>query len=80
MRYSLCRATAEPYRDAVDDACLLVVPAPLFVLAGGPATAVVSDTSRWAEAKLSETRALCVAGEQMIIVYRMRATKLGAGS
>lgn len=75
---SLWRATPEHYRESIDPACLMVVPAPPFVLSGEAAVAAASNTPRWAEAKFSETRVSRVAAGLIVIAYRMLATTPGA--
>ena len=72
---SLWRATAEHYRESIDNACLMVVPAPPFVLSGAQAVAAVSKTPRWAEAKFSESKVSRVQEGLIVIAYRMLATR-----
>ncbi len=76
---SLWRATPEHYRESIDDACLMVVPSPPFVLSGAEAVAAVSNTPRWAEAAFSEQRVSRVQEGLIVIAYRMWATKPDAG-
>jgi len=53
---SLWKADAAQYRAAIDDACLMVVPQPPFVLGGAEAVAAVTETPRWTEVAFSEAR------------------------
>jgi hypothetical protein len=45
---------AEHYRELIDDECLMVVPAPPYVMGGAQAVEAVSKTPRWSSVTLSE--------------------------
>lgn len=51
---SLWTGDAQHYRELVDTECLMVLPAPPFVMTGQQAIEAVSSTPRWTKAMLTE--------------------------
>ena len=72
---SLWTADADHYRESIDDACLMVLPTPPFVMTGEQAIVAVIDTPRWDTVKLSE-RSVARPEEGLIVVaYRAQASR-----
>ena len=72
---SLWTGSAEHYRKLIDPECLMVLPEPPFVLAGGQAIAAVTDTPRWARVATS-LRQISRPQEGLIVVaYKVEAFK-----
>lgn len=74
---SLWTGDAEHYRELVDPECLMVVPAPPFVLAGDQAISAVSNTPRWTNVTLSEKRVSRPQEGLIVIAYKAEAEKSG---
>ncbi len=51
---SLWTGDADHYRASIDEACLMVLPQPPYVLSGEEAIEAVADTPRWTSVTLSE--------------------------
>lgn len=68
---------AEHYHEAIDDECLMVLPAEPFVLTGRQAIAAVSKTPRWSKVDLSERQVLRPQEGLIVVAYRANATKEG---
>lgn len=75
---SLWTADEAHYRESIDPACLMVVPAPPYVVDGEAAVAAVSKTPRWTKADFSEQRIARPADGVVVIAYRVMAEKPGA--
>jgi hypothetical protein len=74
---SLWRADEAHYRASIDDACLMIVAAPPYVMTGEAAVEAVSQTRRWEKAAFSENR-ISRPGEGLIVIaYRLMAEKPG---
>lgn len=72
---SLWQADPEHYHESIDDACLMVTPAPPYVMTGAEAAAAVSQTPRWDEVAFSEQRVSRPQEGVIVIAYRVLATK-----
>ena len=72
---SLWTADSEHYREAIDDACLMVLPTPPFVQAGGQAIQAVIDTPRWSEVTLSEKHVSRPEEGLIVVAYRAHAKR-----
>lgn len=72
---SLWTADAEHYRESIDEACLMVLPTPPFVLSGEEAVAAVSATPRWSEVALSEQRVARPEEGMIVVAYHVRASR-----
>ena len=66
---------AQRYRELIDPDCLMVVPAPPFVLAGDEAVSAVSDTPRWSKVALSDKRVSRPQEGLIVIAYKAEAEK-----
>lgn len=74
---SLWTGDAAHYRELIDDECLMVVPAPPFVLRGQAAVDAVSDTPRWSTVSFSEQEVSRPQEGLIILAYRAEARKDG---
>jgi hypothetical protein len=74
---SLWTATPEHYAESIDDECLMVLPAPPYVLSGAEAIEAVQNTPRWAEVELSERRVSRPQEGLIVVAYHARASKDG---
>ena len=68
------------YDQAIDDQCLMVVPAPPFVMTGQEAIEAVKATPRWTEVELTEQRIARPQEGLIVIAYKARASKAGSGA
>lgn len=75
---SLWTGDADHYRESIDADCLMVVPAPPFVLKGEEAVKAVSNTPRWTNVDLSE-RAVSRPQEGLIVVAYHASAKRAEG-
>lgn len=75
---SLWTGDAEHYHELIDDECLMVVPAPPFVLHGREAADAVSKTPRWTKVSFSEQRVSRPQEGLIVIAYRAEAHREGA--
>jgi len=66
---------AAHYRDAVDDECLMVLPAAPFVLTGKQAIEAVSETPRWSKVALSERQIMRPQEGLIVVAYKAVASK-----
>lgn len=73
--------TADPahYRDAIDAACLMVLPQPPFVMSGAEAIEAVSATPRWSRVELSARRVARPEEGLIVIAYHARAEREDKG-
>jgi hypothetical protein len=69
---------AEHYRAAIDDECLMVLPAPPFVMRGQQAVEAVADTPRWSKVTLSERQVARPQEGLIVIAYKARAEREGS--
>ena len=74
---SLWTGDAEHYHELIDDECLMVVPAPPFVLRGQEAAEAVSKTPRWNKVAFSEQRVSRPQEGLIVIAYRAEAHRDG---
>lgn len=66
---------AEHYRALIDDECLMVVPAPPYVMGGADAIDAVSKTPRWTSVTLSERQVKRPEEGLIVIAYKAEARK-----
>jgi hypothetical protein len=74
---SLWTSDAEHYHAAIDDQCLMVLPAEPFVVTGKQAIEAVSKTPRWSKVDLSEWQVMRPQEGLIVVAYRAKATKEG---
>jgi hypothetical protein len=74
---SLWTADAEHYRESIDDECLMVLPAPPFVMSGAQAVEAVSATPRWSKVDLSDRQVARPQEGLIVIAYKARAERDG---
>jgi hypothetical protein len=74
---SLWTGDAEHYHEAIDNECLMVLPAEPFVVTGRQAIDAVSDTPRWSKVDLSERQVVRPQEGLIVVAYRANATKEG---
>jgi hypothetical protein len=72
---SLWTASAEHYAESIDDACLMVLPAPPYVFTGAQSVAAVSSTPRWDRVELSERQVARPQEGLIVIAYRAEARR-----
>jgi len=66
---------AAHYRDAIDDECLMVLPAAPFVMTGRQAIDAVSDTPRWSKVALSERQIMRPQEGLIVVAYKAVAAR-----
>ena len=74
---SLWTGDAENYREKIDTECLMVVPAPPYVLQAEEAITAVSDTPRWAKVVFTENRIVRPQEGLIVVAYFARAERQG---
>jgi hypothetical protein len=72
---SLWTADAEHYRESIDEACLMVLPQPPFVMSGEEAVAAVASTPRWDSVELSDRRVARPEEGLIVVAYHVEAAK-----
>ena len=72
---SLWTGDADNYREKMDDDCLVVVPAPPYVLSGDAAVQAVSDTPRWTTVEFSDTRIVRPQEGLIVVAYGVVAKR-----
>ncbi|KAB1069953.1 DUF4440 domain-containing protein [Methylobacterium planeticum] len=72
---SLWTGDADHYRELVDDACLMVLPRPPFVLSGAEAIEAVANTPRWSDVTLSEGQVSRPQEGLIVIAYQAKASR-----
>lgn len=75
---SLWTADAEHYRESIDDNCLMVLPAPPFVMSGAQAIDAVIATPRWTTVELSERQVSRPHEGLIVVAYHAHAERDGA--
>ncbi len=75
---SLWKADFEHYRESIAKDCLMVVPAPPFVLAGYDAIEAVANTPRWSEVAFSDQHVSRPQEGLIVIAYGVAARRDGA--
>lgn len=68
---------AAHYRELVDDACLMALPRPPFVLSGAQAIETVADTPRWSEIEISDGQIARPQEGLIVIAYHAKAARDG---
>ena len=68
---------AERYRASIDDECLMVLPAPPYVMNGQQAVDAVSSTPRWSTVALTERQVSRPQEGLIVIAYNARAERDG---
>ena len=72
---SLWTGDAAHYRDCIDKACVMVVPAAPFVFDGEAAIAAVSDTPRWQEVSFTEKQVARPQEGLIVVGYKAEASR-----
>jgi hypothetical protein len=70
---SLWTGDAQHYRDSIDSNCVMVLPKPPFVMAGGEAVDAVSQSPRWTEVVLSHRQVVRPQEGLIAIAYKAEA-------
>jgi hypothetical protein len=73
----LWRGDADVYRASLDDQCLMVLPAPPFVMSGAQAIEAVASTPRWARVSFSQQQVARPQEGLIVIAYHARAEREG---
>ena len=66
---------AEHYRELIDEACVMVLPTPPFVLGGDQAVAAVSDTPRWTSVTFADQRIARPQEGLIVVAYHIAASR-----
>lgn len=74
---SLWTGDAEHYRELIDGECLMVLPAPPYVMTGQQAIEAVAGTPRWAKASLTERQIVRPEEGLIVVAYNARAEREG---
>jgi len=74
---SLWTGDAEHYRACIDDECLMVLPAPPFVMTGQQAIEAVANTPRWSKVVLSQRQIMRPQEGLIVVAYHARAEREG---
>jgi ketosteroid isomerase-like protein len=75
---SLWTADAQHYQESIDDQCLMVVPAPPYVLVGQQAIDAVKNTPRWSKVVFTDQKVSRPQEGLIVIAYKAQADKHGA--
>ena len=75
---SLWTADADHYRQSIDAQCLMVLPAPPFVMSGEQSIQAVIETPRWSRVELSQRQVARPEEGLIVIAYHARAEREGA--
>lgn len=75
---SLWTASAEHYQGSIDPECLMVVPAPPYVLGGQQAIDAVKGTPRWSKVAFSQRKVSRPQDGLIVIAYKAEADKQDA--
>lgn len=65
------------YRTAIDEGCLMVLPAPPYVMTGSQAIEAVAATPRWTRVELTERQVSRPQEGLIVIAYKARADRDG---
>jgi hypothetical protein len=68
------------YQEAIDDQCLMVLPAPPFVFTGQQSIEAVKQTPRWSEVQFSEQQVARPQEGLIVIAYKVQASKAENGA
>jgi len=71
---SLWTASPEHYAESIDDACLMVLPAPPYVFTGQQSVEAVSNTPRWDQVQLSERQVSRPQEGLICVAYKVEAS------
>jgi hypothetical protein len=74
---SLWTGDALNYQEKIDEVCLMVLPAPPFVMGGSEAVEAVTHTPRWSSANLTERRVSRPQEGLIVVAYHARAERDG---
>ena len=74
---SLWTADAEHYRESIDDACLMVLPEPPYVMSGEQSKEAVIHTPRWSNVAFSKQQVSRPQEGLIVIAYHARAEREG---
>lgn len=72
---SLWTGDGAHYRALIDEACLMVLPAPPFVLSGGAAVAAVSNTPRWTAVTFADQHIARPEEGLIVVAYHIAASR-----
>lgn len=72
---SLWTCDAEHYHALIDEACLMVLPTPPYVLGGTEAIDAVAATPRWTKVELAEHRIARPEEGMIVVAYHIKATR-----
>jgi hypothetical protein len=70
---SLWTADADHYRASIDDACLMVLPTPPYVMSSEQSIEAVSSTPRWSHVELTERQVARPQEGMIVVAYRAEA-------
>ena len=76
---SLWTADADHYREAVDEACVMVLPTEPYVLAGSTAIQAVINTPQWSDVEISQRQVSRPEEGLIVVAYKVAASKEGQG-
>jgi hypothetical protein len=65
------------YQEAIDAECLMVLPAPPFVMTGQQAIDAVKATPRWSSVELTEKQVARPQEGLIVVAYKARASRGG---
>ena len=74
---NLWKGGADVYRESIDEACLMVVPAPPFVMTGQQAIDAVTDTPRWDKVTFSDEQIARPEEGLIVVAYQIDAERDG---
>ena len=72
---SLWTGDADHYRESIDEACVMALPAEPFVFSSEAAIAAVADTPRWERVRFEDGRIMRPQEGLIVIAYRAEAEK-----
>ena len=75
---SLWTADAQHYRESIDPECLMVLPAPPYVMSGEQSIQAVTQTPRWSKVILSNRQVARPQEGLIVIAYKARAEREGS--
>ena len=74
---SLWTASPEHYHEAIDDECLMALPAKPYIFKGEAAKDAVSNTPRWSKVELTERQVMRPQEGLIVIAYSAHAEREG---
>ncbi len=75
---SLWTGDAAHYHELIDDACVMVLPQPPFVMTGRQAIEAVADTPRWSDVTFSEQQIVRPQEGLIVLAYKAEAEREGS--